>query len=300
MNESHIAAIDAPALPAGTVAGVLAIELAHASEPARAALGQEDAARLAACLGRDLAALEPRVRDMDLCLAAAHFDPAEALRPGWPLHRRLAELLARAPGRGGPPRLVAFGADAGGDVPLPLQADPGMRGGSLRVLPFLLQGEPATAQAVSGVFEARLLDEGMAAADTALLLQEAFGARIEHTRSLTLHDLLAMVALQYDHLGLAPLWPLLETALLSPAREAVLDAPPEPLLRYADGTVRMAMFAPTAWRARYRPEDGDQARLRQMFARFETRQRQLAAVLGAHGIEVVYVEAAADVDGRGV
>src|SRR5690606_18322894 len=246
MNESHIAAIDAPALPAGTVAGVLAIELAHASEPARAALGQEDAARLAACLGRDLAALEPRVRDMDLCLAAAHFDPAEALRPGWPLHRRLAELLARAPGRGGPPRLVAFGADAGGDVPLPLQADPGMRGGSLRVLPFLLQGEPATAQAVSGVFEARLLDEGMAAADTALLLQEAFGARIEHARSLTLHDLLAMVALQYDHLGLAPLWPLLETALLSPAREAVLDAPPEPLLRYADGTVRMAMFAPTA------------------------------------------------------
>ena len=294
MNEHHIAA----RLPDGTVAGLLALELAPGSVVERAALAQDEAARLASLLGRDLAALVPEVSRLDLCLAAAHFDPAEALRAGWPLHRRLAELHARAPGRGGGPRIIAFGADADGAVPQPLVADPALRGGSLRVLPFLLHGDAAIADGVGEAFEAQLLETGMAQADTALLLQDAFGARIEHARCLTLHDLAAMVALQYEHLGLAPLWPLIETALLSPQHEALLDAAPEPLLRYAGGEVRMALFAPAAWRERYRPDSDDVERLRRMFGHFETRQRQLAAVLGAHGIDVVFVEADATVDAQ--
>src|SRR5690606_3396393 len=201
--------------PAGNVAGVLALELAPASAPARDALPQAEAARVVALLGRDLATLEPQVRALDLCLAAAHFDPAEALRPGWPLHRRLVELQQRAPGGDGAPRLIAFGADAGGAVPLPLAADPTLRGGSLRVLPFLLRGGPDVAQAVGESFAARMLNSGMAQAANALVLQDAIGARIEHVRCLTVHDLAAMVALQYEHLGLDPLWPLIETALLS-------------------------------------------------------------------------------------
>src|SRR3546814_9062548 len=72
------------------------------------------------------------------------------------------------------------------------------------------------------------MERGMAGADTALLAQEAFGLQVEHARYLTLHDLCALMAMQYDHAGLAPLWPVLETALLSPDREAWLDAPPEP------------------------------------------------------------------------
>src|SRR5690606_10487354 len=220
-----------------------------------AALAQEGAARLAALLGRDLATLVPGVSRLDLCLAAAHFDPAEALRPGWPLHRRLAELHARAPGRGGGPRIIAFGADADGVVPQPLVADPALRGGSLRVLPFLLHGQAAIAREVGEAFEAELLETGMAQADTALLLQDGFGARVEHARCLTLHDLAAMVALQYEHLGLAPLWPLIETALLSPQHEALLDSAPAPLLRHAGGEARMALFSPAAWRERYRSEE---------------------------------------------
>src|SRR5690606_19523869 len=90
MNDSHTAAPD-PAVPAGIVAGLLAIEHEHGSTQAHAALAHAEAERRAACLGRDLAGSAPQVRDMDLCLAAAHFDPAEALRPGWPLHRRLSE-----------------------------------------------------------------------------------------------------------------------------------------------------------------------------------------------------------------
>jgi len=294
MNEHHIAA----RLPGDTVAGLLALELAPGSAVERAALAQDEAARLASLLGRDLSALFPEVSRLDLCLAAAHFDPAEALRPGWPLHRRLAELHARAPGRGGGPRIIAFGADADGVVPQPLVAEPALRGGSLRVLPFQLHGDATVAGDVGGAFEALLLETGMAQADTALLLQDAFGARVEHARYLTLHDLAAMVALQYDHLGLAPLWPLIETALLSPQHEALLDSAPEPLLRYAGGEARMALFAPAAWRERYRPDGDDVERLRRMFGHFETRQRQLAAVLGAHGIDVVFVEADAAVDAQ--
>lgn len=276
---------------------MLALELAG-DAPARAALGQADAARLAACVGRDLAARVPEVRALDLCLAAAHFDPAEALRPGWPLHRRLAELQARAPGREAGARIIAFGADAAGDVPLPLVAEPALRGGPLRIVPFLLHGEEGAAQRVGEALESTLLDTGMAQADTALLSQEAFGARIEHARYLTVHDLAAMTAMQYEHIGLAPLWPVLETALLSPGREALLDSAPEPLLRYANGEARMALFAPAAWRARYQPGSDEPERLRRLFEHFEMRQRQLAAVLEAHGLDVVFVEADASVDAR--
>src|SRR3546814_1435775 len=83
------------------------------------------------------------------------------------------------------------------------------------------------------------MERGMAGADTALLAQEAFGLQVEHARYLTLHDLCALMAMQYDHAGLAPLWPVLETALPSPDSEAWRDAPPEPLLRYADRAARI-------------------------------------------------------------
>ncbi len=95
-------------------------------------LRQADAGTLAGLLGRDLAALVPEASGLELAFAAAHFDPAEALRPGWPLHRRLDELRRRAPGRHDGPRVIAFGADAQDGVPQPLQAEASLRGGSLR------------------------------------------------------------------------------------------------------------------------------------------------------------------------
>lgn len=281
------------------VKGVFALELAGGSAPARDALLHAEAGRLAERLGRDLAALAPQARELDLILAGAHFDPAEALRPGWPLHRRLQDLAARAPGRGGPAaRLIAFGADADGTVPAPLQADPELRGGSLRVLPFLLQGEPETIDAVDAVLEEALLERGMAAADTALLAQEGLDARIEHARYLTAHDLAAMIAMQYAHQGLDPLWPVIEASLFDPAGEAWLDAAPEPLLRYADGEGRIALFAPNAWCAHYGLDDADCERMERRFGHFQARQRQLAAVLEAHGIPTTFVHCRAGEDAR--
>ena len=134
----------------------------------------------------------------------------------------------------------------------------------------------------------------MAGADTALAAQAAFGLQVEHARYLTVHDLTAMMAMQYEHAGLAPLWPLLETALLQPDGEAWLDAPPEPLLHYVDREARIALFTPSAWQARYAGDvacDNDEcrARLGRRHQHFEARQRQYAAVLGAHGIAVNFV-----------
>src|SRR3546814_1532987 len=35
---------------------------------------------------------------LDLTTAGTHYDPVEPLRPGWPVHRELDQLGARAPG----------------------------------------------------------------------------------------------------------------------------------------------------------------------------------------------------------
>ena len=270
--------------------GVVALELRDGAPPQHAALGAEAAGELTALLGRDLAALAPGVRDGDLALMAAHFDPAEALRPGWPLHRRVIELLQRAPGQAQGARMVGFGADAHGEVPQPLQCDANLAGGGLRVLPFVLRGDAAGD--VGAQLEDLLLDRGMAAADTALALQDGLGAQIEHARYLSLHDLAAMMALQYRNVGLEPLWTLLETALLEPEAEAWLDAGPEPLARYGDGEVRIALFDPCAWRTHYAIDDTDGAKLERGFVYFQARQRQFASVLDAHGVPVQFVHCA--------
>src|SRR6478672_4038890 len=276
-----------PAEPA-IFRGVIALELRDGAPPLHPALAAVDAGELVTMLGRDLAALVPGVRDCDVALLAAHFDPAEALRPGWPLHRRASELLQRAPGQAQGARMVGFGADAAGQVPLPLQCEPDLQGGGLRILPFVLHGDAA--RDVGAALEELLLDRGMAAADTALALQEGLGAQVEHARFLSLHDLAAMIAMQYGNVGLDALWPLLETALLEPEGEALLDAPPEPLARYGDGEVRIALLDPAAWRKRFAPVgEGDCARLERGFEQFQARQRQFAAVLGAHGVPVNFV-----------
>lgn len=279
-----------PSTPEPIFHGVIALELRDGQPPREAALAVARAGDVAELLGRDLVALAPAAAGCDLALLGAHFDPAEALRPGWPVHRRVQELLQRAPGRGQGARAIGFGADAAGEVPLPLHCDPALAGGGLRVLPFVLQGEGI--EAVAAVLEAELLDRGMASAGLALALQDGLGASIEHARLLSLHDLLAMTALQYENAGLAPLWTLLEAALLAPDAEAWLDRAPEPLARYGDGEVRIALMDPVAWHARNAPAEADAARLERGFALFQARQRQFAAVLGAHGIDVNFVHCA--------
>jgi len=278
--------------------GALALELRPDTHAAHATLEPVAAAELAEGIARDLAILVPEAATLDLVALAAHYDPVELLRPGWPLHAALDALALRAPlnteRAADDGRILAFGTRDGvlpEAVPAP---DADFEQGTMRLVPFLLRGDvnsQARVEQVGHALEEVLIDRGMAGAATALFAQQAFGAPIEHARYLTIHDLTALMAMQYEHAGLAPLWPLIEAALLSPQKEVWLDTPPEPLARYSDGAVRIALLDSETWRnggfaPRSAGEDAD--KLERAFEHFEARQRQIAAILEAHGIPVTF------------
>ena len=285
----------------------LALELTPGTGASRDALEQSGAATLASRIADDLAAFAPDAAALELVVVGAHYDPVELLRPGWPLHRELEQLAARAPvGTGqGEGRVIAFGAH-GGRWPGALAPSADFAGGPLRLVPLLLgaAADDGVLAHVGDRFERELMERGMAGAATALLAQEAFGLQVEHARYLTVHDLAAMTAMQYEHAGLAALWPLLETALLQPEGEAWLDQLPEPLIHYTEGEARIALFSPNAWQQRYAAEvqgeadDATRDRLQRRHQLFEARQRQIAAVLGAHGVPVNFVHCERDADCR--
>ncbi len=284
--------------PVSSIHGVLALELKPGAAPARLVLEQAAAEALAGGVARDLARFEEASAELDLGLLGAAYDPVELLRPGWPLHRELERLVAQAPGAG-LPRVIAF-ADREGRLPEQLLPHADFGGGAFRVLPWVLRGPRMQAARVGEHFENMLLDTGMANADTALAAQQVFGVAIEHARHLTLHDLAAMMAMQYEHAGLGVAWPVLETALMAPGEDCWLDAPPEPLLRYVNGEARIALFDDESWLAAgFAPERSrDAERLGRDFDRFQMRQRQLAALFEAHGIATVFEHCPAGADPR--
>jgi hypothetical protein len=255
--------------------GALALELRPGAAPARASLDLVAAEPIAALVARDLARFAPGAEAHDLGLAAALFDPVELLRPGWPAHAELDRLLAQAPHRQ-EGRVIAF---AGEGLPDALQPEPTHAGGPLRLLPWVLRGPRDTLAPIGDALESTLLDTGMAAADTALALQDAFAVPIEHVRYLTAHDLAALMAMQYEHAGLSPLWPLVETALFGDDEDVWLDAPPEPLVRMRTGRARIALAS-----------DAN--------VHVQRRTRQFAAVLTAHGIDTAIVDLSPGADAR--
>ncbi len=279
--------------------GALALELRAGDAPPALALSQAGAAGLAALVAADLGRLVPEAAGLDLGLLAAAFDPVELLRPGWPVHVELQRLVARAPAaEDGGARLIAFGSHDD-QLPPALQPAADYAGGAFRLLPFVLQGDSEAMEEVGDRLEQVLLDAGMAGAGTALFAQEAFGAAIEHARYLTVHDLAAMMAMQYEHAGLAGAWPLVESALLDSSAVAWLDAPPEPLVRVHEGRAQIALLDEANWRTGgWAPPGDDAARLSRQFERFQMRQRQLAALLEAHGIQVCFAHCPSGSDPR--
>jgi hypothetical protein len=187
------------------VLAALALEVsAAATEAPPKALSQPDAGALADLVARDLAAFHPDVAQLDLVTVGAHYDAVELLRPGWPLFRELEQLAARAPRAGiDGARIVAFGAHHG-TLPGALTPAAEHASGPMRLVPLLLAGAPDSVATVGDAFESDLLERGMAGAATALAAQDGFGLRVEHARYLTLHDLMAMVSMHYEHAGIAP------------------------------------------------------------------------------------------------
>ena len=276
--------------------GAFALEITPTA-PTSATLSQQQAGELAAAIANDLYAFDAKTADLELIIAGAHYDPVELLRPGWPIHAELEQLAARAPKatpEQGSGRIIAFGHHQD-KMPGILTPDEEYQGGAMRLLPWVLSGNEQQIHAIGNTLESELMERGMASAKTALLAQSMFGLKVEHARLLTLFDLCAMMALQYEHAGLEPLWPVLETALFAPEKSLLLDAPPEPLLHYTEKEAKLAMFSPLTWCEHYNPdamceETSDEDRIDRGFRQFEARQRQYVAVLQAHGIMVNLVQ----------
>lgn len=267
--------------------GLLALELRPESPIAKTSLTVAEAGRLGGLIADDLQAWVGAHADVDIAVAGAAYDPVEILRPGWPVHAELARLCRLAP-QSSAARLLAFGTDQN-RMPAGLQPDPDFSAGPLRWLPFVLGGPGESMRPLQDTLEADLLERGMAGAGTALCAQELFAAGIEHARYMTLHDGLAMMAMQYGHSGLAAVWPLIECALLAPAQAAWLDAPPEPLVHLSRGIAHIALLDEHQWlRLQTDVHGKSDEQLETRFQLFQARQRQIGTLLQAHGLEVHY------------
>ncbi len=265
--------------------GLLALELCPGQHMRKSFLDVADADALGAALAQDLRQWIAPNTDIDISLAGACFDPVEILRPQWPVHTELARLTHLAP-KSADARLLSFGASDNA-MPEGLRPLAEFLPGPLRLVPFVLSGPAESIARVQNGMEAELMERGMAGAQTALTAQSLFVVDVEHARYMTLHDLVALMAMQYQHNGLEPVWPIIETALFAPDKDYWLDAAPEPLIYFKANTAHIAMLDCHQW-ALMQPDikDKDCSQLESRFQMFQMRQRQIAALLEAHGIEV--------------
>jgi hypothetical protein len=158
-----------------------------------------------------------------------------------------------------------------------LEPEPEHAGGALRLLPLSVLAPEPLAEDLAQQMEVQLVGRGEAGARTADWLMRTLGVQLEHARYLSRNDLLALTCVQYEHVNLAPLWSLLEAALLTPYQpETALSARGLPL-RYADGAVHAG--SPAAWLS---AQPGESAERAHAFAGVVFELRQYAALLAAH------------------
>jgi hypothetical protein len=255
---------------------VLALEPVAGEPPAQLTLSRDEAAELAALVATDLHTLVPQVDAARLALIGALFDQVELLRPGFPVWATLDELARRVP-RGHLQNVVAFGSHEGHMPAQLLEPSPLYAEGPMRLLPMSLLAPAELAEELSEQLEIQLVGRGEAGTLTADWLMRTLGIRLEHVRYLSRNDLLALTCVQYEHVNLAPLWALLETALLTPYREEATMSARGLALRYADGKVLAQ--SPAQWLA---AQAGDATERAHGFAGIVFELRQYAALLDAH------------------
>jgi hypothetical protein len=220
-------------------------------------------------------------------VAGALFDAVELLRPGFPVWATLDELARRVP-RGHLENVVAFGSHDGRMPAQPLEPDVAYADGPMRLVPLSLLAPPELADTLSEQLEVQLVGRGEAGPRTADWLMRTLGVRLEHARYLSRNDLVALTCVQYEHVNLAPLWTLLEAALLTPYREEATLSARGLALRYANGEVRAQ--SPAAWLA---AQGGEPARRAHDFAGVVFELRQYAALLDAHRVPLALQDDAA-------
>ena len=260
---------------------VLALELSAGDTPRQRTLSRDEAAELAALVAADLHALVPQVDEARLALAGALFDAVELLRPGFPVWGTLDELARRVP-RGHLENVVAFGTHEGHMPAQPLEPEAIFADGPMRLLPISLLAPESLAESLSEKLEVELVGRGEAGARTADWLMRTLGVQLEHARYLSRNDLLALTCVQYEHVNLAPLWTLLEAALLTPYREETTMSARGLALRYVEG--RVEVQSPTGW---LRDQSGDVGQRAHDFAGIVFELRQYGALLDAHHVPLV-------------
>ncbi len=257
---------------------LLALEPVAGAPRARMTLSRDEAAELAQLVAADLLAVIPQVKNAQLVLAGALFDPVELLRPGFPVWAALDELGRRVPSDE-PGNVIAFGHHEG-RMPAP-QLEPSSlyAEGPMRLLPISLMAPAELAEELSAQLEIQLVGRGEAGVTTADWLMRTFGMRLEHLRYFSRDDILALTCVQYEHVNLAPLWTLVEAALLTPERNESAMSSRGLLLRFAEGAVLAQ--SPAQWLSR---QTGDMAQRAHDFAGIVFELRQYAALLDAHQI----------------
>lgn len=269
---------------------VLALEPAAGEPTAPLTLDRAQADELASWVATDLQALLPGVEQARLAVTGALFDPVELLRPGFPVWSALDELARRVP-RGSLEHVVAFGSHEGHMPAETLQPSEDFAAGPMRLLPLSLLVPAEASEALAEQIELQLVGRGEAGARTADWLMRTLGTRLEHVRYLSRNDLLALTCVQYEHVNLASLWSLLETALLTPERtESCLSARGLPM-RYVDGAVRVQ--SPAQWLAGREGSDEDRAH---GLAGVIFELRQHAALLQAHRLPLRLEDGEGDAD----
>lgn len=260
---------------------VLVLELSAGQSPPPLTLSRDEAAELAELMASDIQRLVPDARHARLALAGALFDAVELLRPGFPVWTALDELARRVP-RGHLENVVAFGTHEGRMPAPPLQPEAAFANGPMRALPLSLLAPAERADELAEQLEIELVGRGEAGSRTADWLMRTLGVQLEHARYLSRNDLLALTCVQYEHVGLAALWTLLEAALLTPTDdEPALSARGLPL-RYAHGKVHAR--SPSGWLHDLAESTLDRAH---QFAGVMFELRQYSALLQAHALPLV-------------
>ena len=256
----------------------LALELVEGETPSSRTLTRDEAAELAAMIATDLHTLIPKVGVARLALAGALLDSTELLRPGFPVWATLDELARRVP-RGHLDNVVAFGSHEG-RMPAPvLEPSADYAEGPLRLVPMSLLTPPELAAELSEYLEDQLIGRGEAGKQTADWLMRTLGVRLAHVRYLSRNDVLAVVCVQYEHVALAPLWELLEAALLTPEQDATSMTVRGLSLQFTHGLVLVQ--SPAQWLA---AQDSDDAQRAHDFAGILFELRQYAVLLDAHHV----------------
>ena len=270
-----------------SVFGVLALELGEGPAPATRMLPTEAAAALAGFVAGDLVRLLPGVEALGLGLAAALFDQAQLLRPGWPAFSRLAMLYDEHVRGRDPAAVVAFGTSGDAMVDAALVPESTLDADSLLLLPFTLRGEAGAVHELGERMESDLGESGLAAAATALFLSHALSVKVEHARYMTRDDLCALCALQLEHAGLGPAWLLIEGALFPPGATREQTALTGQRMRRTATGVELELLDLAAWlrgpAALVDPDGRTDA-----FLAWQREQRRLAALFEAHGLQIEF------------